>query len=66
MDGTKATGLVKTTDAGISIGGTTETKMPLIVSTGIITTVFSAGPPASGAGTLYMEWEPLSTASAVA
>lgn len=66
VDGTKATALVKAADAGIGIGGTVETKMPLTLSTGIITTVFSAGPPASGAGTLYMEWEPLSSSSAVA
>lgn len=66
VDGTKATGLVKATDAGISIGGTTETKMPLILSTGVIQTVFSAGPPASGAGTVFMQWEPLHRSAAVA
>lgn len=66
VDGTKATALVKATDVGISIGGTTETKMPLILGPGVIQTIFSAGPPASGAATLFMQWEPAHGSAAVA
>lgn len=65
VDGTKATGLVKTTDVGILAAGQVE-HMPIILGSGVITTVFSAGPPASGAAQLFMEWEPMNTTSAVA
>jgi hypothetical protein len=57
VDGVKATALVKTTDVGIMVAANEH--MPIALSTGVIQTVFSAGPPASGAATLYVEWEPL-------
>jgi len=66
VDGVKATATVKTTDVGIGIASAHEVGMPLILCTGIIQTIFSAGPPATGAVTIFMEWEPLTSASAVA
>lgn len=64
VDGTKATALVKTTDVGILAAGQ-ALHMPLILGTGIITTVFSGGPPATGAVTLFIQWEPLTSESKV-
>lgn len=64
VDGTKATGLVKTTDVGILAAGQVE-HMPIILSSGIITTVFSAGAPATGAAIFFIEWEPMNTAATV-
>jgi len=66
VGGVKATGLVKTTDVGIGIASAAEVGMPLTLGTGIIQTIFSAGPPATGAVTAFMEWEPLTATSAVA
>ena len=57
VDGVKATGLVKTTDVGIMVAA--NENMPIVVGTGVIQTIFSAGPPATGAATLYIEWEPM-------
>ncbi|MFZ3132881.1 MAG: hypothetical protein WA125_17685 [Desulfosporosinus sp.] len=57
VDGVKATGLVKTTDVGIVVAANEH--MPIIVGTGVIQTIFSAGPPATGAVTIFIEWEPL-------
>jgi hypothetical protein len=31
--------------------------MPIQLGNGVIQTIFSAGPPASGAGTLFIEYE---------
>jgi hypothetical protein len=64
VDGTKATGLVKTTDVGIQAAGQ-ALHMPIVLSDGIITTVFSAGPPATGAAIAFIQWEPLSVTSSV-
>lgn len=63
LDGVKATALVKTTDIGIGVAANEH--MPIILGPGVIQTIFSAGPPASGAATLFMEWEPLTPDSAV-
>ena len=57
VDGVKATGLVKTTDVGIMVAA--NENMPIVVGTGVIQTIFSAGPPATGAATVYIEWEPM-------
>lgn len=57
VDGVKITALVKTTDVGIGVAANEH--MPLILGTGVIQTIFSAGPPATGAATLFVEWEPL-------
>ncbi len=65
VDGTKATGLVKTTDVGILAAGQVEHE-PIILSSGVLQTIFSAGAPASGAAVLFIEWEPLNVAAAVA
>ncbi len=66
VDGVKATGLVKATDVGIGIKSVNEVGMPLLLGTGVIQTIFSAGPPATGAVTIFMQWEPLTPTSAVA
>ncbi len=65
VDGTKATGLVKNTDNGIIAAGQAE-HMPIILSSGIIQTIYSAGAPASGAAVTFIEWEPCNTAALVA
>lgn len=57
VDGVKATALVKTTDVGIGVAANEH--MPIILGPGVIQTIFSAGPPATGATTLYVEYEPL-------
>lgn len=57
VDGVKATALVKTTDAGIGVAANEH--MPIILAPGVIQTIFSAGPPATGAAVLFVEWEPL-------
>ena len=57
VDGVKATGLVKTTDVGIGVAANEH--MPIVLGTGVIQTIFSAGAPATGAGTLFVEWAPL-------
>ncbi|OPX87739.1 MAG: hypothetical protein A4E53_02361 [Pelotomaculum sp. PtaB.Bin104] len=57
VDGVKVTALVKVTDPGIMVAANEH--MPIAVSPGEIKTVFSAGPPATGAVTLFIEWEPL-------
>lgn len=65
VDGTKATALVKTTDVGILAAGQIEHE-PIILGSGVLQTIFSAGAPAAGIGTLFLEWEPLNTAATVA
>jgi len=64
VDGVKVTALVKTTDVGIMVAANEH--MPIVLGTGVIQTIFSAGPPGSGAGTVFVQWEPLAIASAVA
>jgi len=64
VDGVKATGLVKVTDPGIMVAAN-ETGMPIVLSPGVIQTVFSAGPPATGAGTCFIQWEPLTPLATV-
>jgi hypothetical protein len=63
VDGVKATNLVLTTDPGIYAGGLSH--MPIILSAGVIQTIFSAGPPATGASDLFIEWEPLTSDSSL-
>jgi hypothetical protein len=57
-NGAKATGLVKTTDAGILAAGQ-ALSMPIVLSEGVVSAVFSGGPPATGAGMFFIEYEPL-------
>jgi hypothetical protein len=57
VDGVKATALVKTTDVGIGVAANEH--MPIILGPGTISTVYSAGAPATGALTLFVEYEPL-------
>lgn len=64
VDGTKATGLVKTTDVGILAAGQKQTS-DLVLSDGVIQTIYSAGAPASGAMTLFIGWEPLGGTASV-
>jgi hypothetical protein len=63
VDGVKATNLVKTTDAGIGVAANEH--MPIILSAGAISTVFSAGAPATGAATLFVEYEPLTPGASI-
>jgi len=56
-DGVKATALVKTTDPGIAVAANEH--MPITLDPGVIQTIFSAGPPATGAVELYVQYEPL-------
>lgn len=58
VNGVKATALVKTTDAGIGTLAN-ENGMPIILGPGVIQTIFSAGAPATGGATLFVEYEPL-------
>lgn len=60
IDGTKATALVKTTDVGILAAGQALNMHDIILSICSIKATFSAGPPATGAGIFFMEYEPLS------
>lgn len=64
VDGVKATALVKTTDVGIGVAANEH--MPIILAPGAISTVFSAGPPATGAATLFVEYEPLTPGASIA
>lgn len=57
VDGVKATNLVKATDVGIAVAANEH--MPILLGPGVITAVYSAGPPATGAGTLFVAYEPL-------
>jgi hypothetical protein len=59
VDGVKATAVVKTTDVGIGTAGQ-ALHMPIVLSEGLVTVVFSGGPPATGAVMMFMEFEPLS------
>ena len=58
VEGVKATVLTKCTDVGIGVLAA-NANMPLILGPGVIQTIFSAGPPATGAATLFVEYEPL-------
>jgi hypothetical protein len=57
VDGVKATALVKATDVGIVVAANEH--MPILLGPGVITAVYSAGPPATGAITMFVEYEPL-------
>ena len=57
VDGVKATALVKATDPGIAVAANEH--MPIILGPGVIQAIFSAGPPATGATTFLVEYEPL-------
>ena len=57
VDGVKATNLVVAADPGISIFSALH--MPIVLGPGVIQTIFSAGPPATGAMKLFIDWEPL-------
>lgn len=57
VDGTKATALVKTTDVGILAAGQKQTS-DIVLGSGVITQVFSAGPPVAGAAVVTLEWVP--------
>lgn len=63
VDGVKATNLVKTTDVGIGVAANEH--MPIILGPGAISLVFSADPPATGAATLFVEYEPLTAGAAI-
>lgn len=60
VDGTKATGIVKTTDVGILAAGQSLSLTNIILSIGTIHAVWSSGPPATGAGMFFLEYSPLS------
>jgi hypothetical protein len=64
VDGVAATGLVKTTAVGIAVLANIA-HMPIILGPGVIQTIFSAGPPATGAGSLFVEYEPLTPGSLI-
>ena len=64
-EGVKATVLSKTTDVGIGVKAA-DANMPITLGSGVLQTIFSAGPPASGAATLFMEWEPMIPTATVA
>jgi urease accessory protein UreF len=69
LDGTKATAPIKTTDVGVLAAGQLLTSTPIqgvILAPGVITTIFSAGPPLTGAMTVFMEYEPMTPTAAVA
>jgi len=63
VDGVKATALVKATDPGIGVAANEH--MPIVLGPGVIQTIYSAGAPATGAATLYVEYEPLIDGSIV-
>jgi hypothetical protein len=57
VDGVKATALVKSSDVGISV--LADSHMPIKLGPGVIRTIYSAGPPATGAVTLFVRYRPL-------
>lgn len=57
VDGVAATNLVKTTAIGVGVAANEH--MPIILGPGVIQTIFSAAAPATGAGTLFVQYEPL-------
>lgn len=63
VDGVKATALVKTTDVGIGVAANEH--MPIILGPGAISLVFSAGAPATGAATLFVEYAPLTAGASI-
>ena len=68
LDGVKATAPVATTDPGVLAGGQLLVSTPIqgvILAPGVVQTIFSAGPPATGAITVFMEYEPMTAAAAV-
>ena len=56
LDGVKATAMVKTTDPGISIASALH--MPIYLGPGVINVTYG-GTPASGAATIFMDYEPM-------
>ena len=69
LDGVKATAPVAATDPGVLAGGQLLVSTPIqgvILAPGVIQTIFSAGPPATGAMTVFMEYEPMTPTAAVA
>lgn len=64
VDGVAATGLVKAATAGIALASE-DSHMPLILAPGLIKSVFSAGPPATGAATIFIEYEPLTSGATI-
>ena len=58
VDGVKATVLTKCSDVGVGVLAA-NANMPLILGPGVIQTIYSAGAPATGAVTLFVEYEPL-------
>jgi hypothetical protein len=66
VDGVKATALAKNADNGISLKNAEgATHMPIILSPGVITAVFSGGPPATGAATIFIDFEPMTPTAKV-
>lgn len=69
LDGVKLTAPVKTTDVGVLAGGQLLVSTPVqgvLLAPGIITSIFSAGPPATGAMTIFMEYEAMTPSAVVA
>jgi len=64
VDGVKVTHLVKTTALGIQAAGQ-ALHMPIYLSDGSITMVFSGSAPATGLVKVFMSWYPLSADSIV-
>jgi len=64
VDGVAATGLVKAGAAGKGLASE-DAHMPLILAPGIITSVFSAAAPATGAATLFIQYEPLTAGASI-
>lgn len=64
VDGVKNTALVKTTDVGIGVAANEH--MPIILGPGVIKSVYSAGPPATGAVTMFVIYEPLVPGAVIA
>lgn len=63
VDGVKATALVKVTDPGIVVAANEH--MPIVLGPGVITAVYSAGAPATGAITMFVQYEPVVPFAAV-
>jgi hypothetical protein len=67
VDGTAATQVVKSTVGGVFLGAqiTHMSQFGIFLGPGVTQTIFSAGPPATGAGIIFMEYEPLTSWSVV-
>ncbi len=64
LDGVAATGLVKTTAVGIGLAANEH--LPIILSAGVISSVFSGSAPATGGLTMFVEYEPLTENAGIA